>query len=102
MSGNIAQHKEFLEPFAAFEELVSSLQSDPSKFDLTVFRKGIYDFIGILREHLEEEIDTFRPDELRRFLTKEDLEQFEKDMAKEIQSHASLMTDPQLLMANGD
>lgn len=102
MSDNVNGHEAFKAPFAAFENLHSKLRSGEAQWDLAAFRKAIYDFMPVLREHLEEEIDTFRPWQLKGKFTAEELLTFEAEMDKHVMAQLSLAKDPQCMFINGD
>ncbi|KAG9043971.1 hypothetical protein FS837_008947 [Tulasnella sp. UAMH 9824] len=102
MSDNVDGHESFKAPFAAFEDLYNKLRSGETQWDLAAFRKAIYDFIPVLREHLEEEIDTFRPWQLKGKFTAEELLGFEAEMEKHVMAQVSLVKDPQYQFINGD
>lgn len=102
MSNNVAGHEEFRKPFAGFESLLTSVQKDPSSFNAEKYREAIHAFAAPLIEHLQEEIETLRPDTLKKHITTAELDAFEKAMEAHIQKHTSLVADAPLLFVNGD
>ncbi|KIO34531.1 hypothetical protein M407DRAFT_209735 [Tulasnella calospora MUT 4182] len=102
MSGNVDEHEAFKAPLAAFETLLNDLISDKAMWNVETFRKSIYDFANILKEHLSEEIDTIRPAVLKAKITREQLDAFELESKKYFIANGSLVRDPQFLSINGD
>lgn len=102
MSGNVAAHEAFSKPFEAFEELLKKFISDPSLWDVRVFRESIHNFMPVLREHLSEELTTLDAIELRKYLTPKDFEEFDKKFMEEIKKTLSFSRGPQIVFVNGD
>ncbi|KIO34530.1 hypothetical protein M407DRAFT_16508 [Tulasnella calospora MUT 4182] len=102
MSGNVNEHEAFKAPLAAFESLLNDLRSGKATWNVETFRKSIYDFANILKEHLSEEIDTIRPAVLKAKITREQLVAFEAESKKYFIANTSLVRDPQFLFINGD
>ncbi|KAG9051247.1 hypothetical protein FS837_010534 [Tulasnella sp. UAMH 9824] len=102
MADNIAGHENFKAPFAAFEQLIAGFKAKEKTWDPEVFRQGIYAFTPVLREHLVEEIDTFRPYQLKERFTKEELDAFETEMKAWLMARNVPEKTPQILFANGD
>ncbi|KAG8908130.1 hypothetical protein FRB99_000158 [Tulasnella sp. 403] len=102
MSHNLAEHETFTEPLRSFEDLVASLQSGKTGFDAPTFRTAIYAFLPPMLDHLQHEIDTIRPEILRKSMTKEEIEKMEKDLLDDLLKTFSLVRDTPLLVVNGD
>ncbi|KAG8945050.1 hypothetical protein FRC04_001211 [Tulasnella sp. 424] len=102
MADNIVGHDSFKAPVAEFEQLIASLRAKETTWDPEVFRQAAYAFIPVLREHLVDEIDTFRPYQLKGHFTKEELDEFERDMTAWLMAKSSPENRLPLLIANGD
>ncbi|KAG8953243.1 hypothetical protein FRC04_002653 [Tulasnella sp. 424] len=102
MSSNVQGHEAFQKPFIAFEELLQALLKDPSKWDVNAFRQGIHGFMPTLREHLAEEIDTLKSSEVAKYLTAEEIREFDKKFEVIIKSQVDFSKGPQLAYINGD
>lgn len=102
MGGNLEDHNQFRVPLATFEELLTNLQSGKTAWDLEAFRKSLYDLAEVLRPHLQEEIETLRPEKLRPYIPADEFIQKEKESDEEILKKVSLTTSVPLLFVNGD
>ncbi|KAG8895714.1 hypothetical protein FRC01_012230, partial [Tulasnella sp. 417] len=102
MSGNVAAHEAFSKPFNAMEELVKQLISDPGLWDAKVFRESIHSFMPILTEHLAEELTTLDAEELRKYITPKDFEEYEEKFMEDIKKTVSFVKPLQVLYVNGD
>lgn len=102
MTGNVEQHEAFKAPLTSFETLLNDLRSNKATWNVETFRKSIYAFSNLLKEHLTEEIDTIRPDVLKAKITREQLDGLESETKKYMIATTSLVKDPQLLSINGD
>jgi hemerythrin-like domain-containing protein len=101
MDSNVAGHHAFEGPFSHFEELVASIRDGKATYDPIGFRKTVYAFIPPLFEHLAAEIDTLRPDNMRR-IPEEEMWKMEKDIEDAIKKKDSLLDSPQFWRLNGD
>lgn len=102
MADNIVGHDSFKAPFAEFEQLIADLRAKEKTWDPEVFRQAAYAFIPVLREHLVDEIDTFRPYQLKGSFSKEELDEFERDMTAWLMARSSPEKSPPFLFVNGD
>ncbi|KAG8981201.1 hypothetical protein FRC05_004102 [Tulasnella sp. 425] len=99
MADNIVGHESFKAPVAEF---IASLRAKEKTWDPEVFRQAAYAFIPVLREHLVDEIDTFRPHQLKGYFTKEELDEFERDMTAWLMARSSPENRLPFYIANGD
>ncbi|KAG8904494.1 hypothetical protein FRC01_008707 [Tulasnella sp. 417] len=102
MADNVAGHENFKAPFAEFEKLIADFKAKEKTWDSEVFRQGIYAFTSVLMDHLAEEIDTFRPYQLKEHFTKEELDAFEAEMRAWLMARSVPEKSAQILFANGD
>ncbi|KAG8927455.1 hypothetical protein FRC01_007467 [Tulasnella sp. 417] len=102
MGGNLEGHEKFRAPLAAFEELLANLRSGKATWDLETFRKSLYDLVEVLRPHLEEEIETLRPEKLKDHVPAGEFREKEKEAEKQIMKETSLIRDIPIFFINGD
>ncbi|KAG9013504.1 hypothetical protein FRB90_005997 [Tulasnella sp. 427] len=102
MDGNLEGHEHFRAPLAAFEELLANLRSGQETWNVDVFRKAIYDLVEVLRDHLQSEIETLRPEKIRDQIPAAEFIAKEAEAEKIIMKESSLVTDLPILLVNGD
>ncbi|KAG8927458.1 hypothetical protein FRC01_007470 [Tulasnella sp. 417] len=102
MGGNIEGHESFRAPLATFGELLEDLRSGKATWDLNTFRKSLYELVELLRPHLEEEIETLRPEKLKDHVPEDEFRAKEKAAERQIMREASLITNTPILYVNGD
>ncbi|KAG8927456.1 hypothetical protein FRC01_007468 [Tulasnella sp. 417] len=102
MGGNVEGHEKFRAPLATFEELLANLRGGEATWDLETFRKSLYDLVEVLRPHLEEEIETLRPEKLKDHVPADEFKEKEKEAEKQIMKETSLIRDIPILLVNGD
>ncbi|KAG8927459.1 hypothetical protein FRC01_007471 [Tulasnella sp. 417] len=102
MGGNVEGHERFQAPLATFSELIENLRSGKATWDLDTFRKSLYELAEVLRPHLEEEIETLRPEKLKDHVPADEFREKERVAEKQIMKEASLITDTPIQFINGD
>ncbi|KIO15804.1 hypothetical protein M407DRAFT_235574 [Tulasnella calospora MUT 4182] len=102
MSENIEGHEHFKEQLEHLDSLVAKLRADQSTWNITEFRKAVFDLLSVLRDHLAEEIDTLRASKLKDHFTIAELQAFESGLEAQIKSKSSLTKSLQFLYVNGD
>ncbi|KAG9041917.1 hypothetical protein FS837_011575 [Tulasnella sp. UAMH 9824] len=102
MGGNLEGHEKFRAPLASSEELLANLRSGKATWDLGTFRNSLYELVEVLRPHLEEEIETLRPEKLKDHIPVDEFRTKEKEAEKVIMKQTSLITDIPIFFINGD
>lgn len=102
MGSNLEGHEKFRAPMASFEELIANLRAGKATWDLDGFRKAIHDLVEVLRPHLQEEIETLRPEKLRDHVPEAEFREKEEEAEKQIIKETSLVTDIPVMFVNGD
>lgn len=102
MSDNVDGHASFNMPLTAFLDHITALKQEKAQFDVEHFRSLVYAFMTPLYEHLHDEIETMRPEVLRKHFTVEELEGLEKRLEEKVLKEANLTSEPQLTYVLGD
>ncbi|KAG9021024.1 hypothetical protein FS837_007672, partial [Tulasnella sp. UAMH 9824] len=102
MGSNLEDHNKFRVPLATFEELLANLRSGKTAWNLETFRKSVYELVEALRPHLQEEIESLRPEKLRDYIPADEFKQKEKEDEEVLKKKISMTTSMPLLYVNGD